>query len=52
MGLAPRRSRRPSTPAWQSSSEAKWFEQREDQNAKLKHLLADAMLDNAALKDP
>jgi putative transposase len=32
-------------------SEAKRLKQLEDENAKLKRLLADAMLDNAALKD-
>ncbi|MET4323786.1 putative transposase [Bradyrhizobium sp. RT5a] len=32
-------------------SEAKRLRQLEDENAKLKRLLADAMLDNAALKD-
>ena len=32
-------------------SEAKRLRSLEDQNAKLKRLLADAMLDNAALKD-
>ena len=32
-------------------SEAKRLRSLEDENAKLKHLLADAMLDNAALKD-
>ena len=32
-------------------SEAKRLKQIEDENAKLKRLLADAMLDNAALKD-
>jgi putative transposase len=31
--------------------EAKRLKQLEDENAKLKRLLADAMLDNAALKD-
>jgi putative transposase len=33
------------------ASEAKRLKQLEDENAKLKRLLADAMLDNAALKD-
>jgi putative transposase len=43
--------------AWKSKyggmdvSEAKRLKQLEDENAKLKRLLADAMLDNAALKD-
>jgi len=32
-------------------SEAKRLRSLEDENAKLKRLLADAMLDNAALKD-
>jgi putative transposase len=32
-------------------SEAKRLKQLEDENAKLKRLLADAMLDNVALKD-
>jgi putative transposase len=32
-------------------SETKRLKQLEDENAKLKRLLADAMLDNAALKD-
>ena len=32
-------------------SEAKRLKQLEDENTKLKRLLADAMLDNAALKD-
>jgi putative transposase len=32
-------------------SEAKRLKGREEENAKLKRLLADAMLDNAALKD-
>jgi putative transposase len=32
-------------------SDAKRLKQLEDENAKLKRLLADAMLDNAALKD-
>jgi putative transposase len=32
-------------------SEAKRLKTQEDENAKLKRLLADAMLDNAALKD-
>jgi putative transposase len=32
-------------------SEAKRLKQLEDENAKLKRLLADAMLDNAALKE-
>ena len=32
-------------------SEAKRLKQLEDENAKLKRLLADAMLDNTALKD-
>jgi putative transposase len=32
-------------------SEVKRLKQLEDENAKLKRLLADAMLDNAALKD-
>jgi putative transposase len=32
-------------------SEAKRLKQLEDENAKLKRLLADSMLDNAALKD-
>ncbi len=32
-------------------SEAKRLKELEDENAKLKRLLADAMLDNAALKD-
>ena len=32
-------------------SEAKWLRALEVENAKLKRLLADAMLDNAALKD-
>ena len=32
-------------------SEAKRLEGLEDENARLKRLLADAMLDNAALKD-
>jgi len=32
-------------------SEAKWLKALESENAKLKRLLADAMLDNAALKD-
>ena len=32
-------------------SEAKRLKALEDENAKLKKLLADAMLDNAALKD-
>jgi len=32
-------------------SEAKRLKQLEDENARLKRLLADAMLDNAALKD-
>jgi putative transposase len=32
-------------------SEAKWLKQLQDENGKLKKLLADAMLDNAALKD-
>ncbi|MER8983593.1 transposase, partial [Mesorhizobium sp. M0870] len=32
-------------------SEAKWLKTLEDENARLKRLLADAMLDNAALKD-
>ena len=33
-------------------SEAKRLRSLEDENAKLKRLLADAMLDNVALKDP
>jgi putative transposase len=33
-------------------SDAKRLKALEDENAKLKKLLADAMLDNAALKDP
>ena len=33
------------------ASEAKRLKQVEDENAKLKRLLADAMLDNAVLKD-
>lgn len=33
-------------------SEAKRLKKLEDENAKLKRLLADAMLDNAALKGP
>lgn len=33
-------------------SEAKRLKGLEDENARLKRLLADAMLDNAALKDP
>jgi putative transposase len=43
--------------AWKSKyggmdvSEAKRLKQLEDENAKLKRLLADAMLDNVALKD-
>jgi putative transposase len=32
-------------------SEAKWLRALEEENAKLKRLLADTMLDNAALKD-
>ena len=32
-------------------SEAKWLKALEAENSKLKKLLADAMLDNAALKD-
>ena len=32
-------------------SDAKWLKTLEDENAKLKRLLADAMLDNAGLKD-
>lgn len=32
-------------------SEVKWLRTLEDENTKLKRLLADAMLDNAALKD-
>ena len=32
-------------------SEAKWLKALEDENAKLKRLLADTMLDNVALKD-
>jgi putative transposase len=32
-------------------SEAKRLKQLEDENAKLKRLLADSMLDNVALKD-
>ena len=32
-------------------SEAKWLKQLQDENGKLKKLLADAMLDNATLKD-
>ena len=32
-------------------SDAKQLKQLEDENAKLKRLLADSMLDNAALKD-
>ncbi len=32
-------------------SDAKWLKQLEDENAKLKRLLADAMLDNVVLKD-
>jgi putative transposase len=32
-------------------SEAKWLKQLEDENAKLKRLLADALLNNPALKD-
>jgi putative transposase len=35
----------------QSMKEAKRLRTLEDENAKLKRLLADAMLDNAALKD-
>jgi hypothetical protein len=33
------------------ASEAKWLKQLQDENGKLKKLLADAMLDTAALKD-
>jgi putative transposase len=36
---------------WMEVSEAKRLRQLEDENAKLKRPLADAMLDNAALKD-
>ena len=32
-------------------SNAKWLKQLEDENAKLKRLLADAVLDNVVLKD-
>ena len=32
-------------------SEAKWLRALEDENGRLKRLLADAMLDNAGLKD-
>ena len=32
-------------------SDAKWLKALEDENAKLKKLLAEAMLDNAMLKD-
>ncbi|TCM72134.1 hypothetical protein EV216_1642 [Rhodovulum steppense] len=34
-----------------ASSDAKRLKQLEDENAKLKRLLADAMLDNVVLKD-
>lgn len=34
-----------------TASEAQWLRELESENAKLKRLLADAMLDNAALKD-
>ena len=34
-----------------SVPDAKWLKQLEDENAKLKKLLAEAMLDNAVLKD-
>ena len=44
---------RPSSAGW-TSSEARWrrqFERREDENAKLKKLLAEQMLDAAALRE-
>ena len=33
------------------TSDARWLKQLEDENAKLKKLLAEAMLDNTVLKD-
>lgn len=42
---------KPSTAAWTCRGEPKKLKAQEDESAKLKRLLADAMLENAALKD-
>ena len=50
-GLAGRRFTSGSKYGGLEVSEARWLKALEDENARLKKLLAEAMLDNATLKD-